>query len=284
MCELFGLSSRQPTRATFSLDSFASHGAPPGGMIDGWGIAFYDGLDVRLHKEPEPAMDSAWLAFIKQQRIASRLIISHIRRATKGSISLANTQPFTREFGGRMHAFAHNGNLKGIEVRYTASNHRFRPVGETDSEIAFCMLAERLSPLWSTSGIPTLDQRFCVIREFGAEMREFGPANFLYADGDALFAHGHRRIQTDGTIAPPGLWLLSRECAADKDELLTSAATLGGSEAGVTIEGGAKGQAITLLASVPLTSEGWRPLAEGELVSVKDGRVARRAANLLSVS
>jgi len=58
MCELFCLSSRLPTRATFSLDSFASHGASPGGMIDGWGIAFYDGLDVRLHKEPEPAGDS----------------------------------------------------------------------------------------------------------------------------------------------------------------------------------------------------------------------------------
>ena len=159
MCELFCLSSRLPTRATFSLDSFASHVAPPGGMIDGWGIAFYDGLDVRLHKEPEPAGDSVWFAFIKQQRVVSRLIVSHIRRATMGGISLANTQPFTRESGGRMHVFAHNGNLKGIEDRYAAAKHRFRPVGETDSEIAFCMLAERLSPLWNAGAIPTLDQR-----------------------------------------------------------------------------------------------------------------------------
>jgi predicted glutamine amidotransferase len=281
MCELFGLSSRQPTRATFSLDTFASHGAPPGGMIDGWGIAFYNGLDVRLHKEPEPASNSAWLAFIKQHRIISSLVISHIRRATMGNISLANTQPFSRELGGRMHVFAHNGNLTGIEVRYTATKRRFRPVGETDSEIAFCMLAERLSPLWSTSTIPTLDQRFGIICDFAAELRELGPANFLYADGDVLFAHGHRRIQTDGTIAPPGLWLLCRECAIDKDGLPTSATTLGGAEAGVTIEGSAEGQAITLLASVPLTGEGWHPLAEGELVAVKDGRVARRSAKLL---
>ena len=137
MCELFCLSSRLPTRATFSLDSFASHGAPPGGMIDGWGIAFYDGLDVRLHKEPEPAGDSVWFAFIKQQRVASRLIVSHIRRATMGGISLANTQPFTRESGGRMHVFAHNGNLKGIEDRYAAAKHRFRPVGETIRRLPF---------------------------------------------------------------------------------------------------------------------------------------------------
>jgi hypothetical protein len=49
----------------------------------------------------------------------------------------------------------------------------------------------------------------------------------------------------------------------------------------VTIEGSAERQAITLLASVPLTSEGRRLLAEGELVMVKDGRVARRAVDLL---
>ena len=58
-----------------------------------------------------------------------------------------------------------------------------------------------------------------------------------------------------------------------------SGAALGGIEAGVTIEGSGEGQAITLLASVPLTSEGWRPLAEGEVIVVKDGRVVDRAAD-----
>lgn len=56
-----------------------------------------------------------------------------------------------------------------------------------------------------------------------------------------------------------------------------SSATLGGIEAGVTIEGSGEGQAITLLASVPLTSEGWQPLAEGEVIVVKEGRVVHRA-------
>ena len=47
----------------------------------------------------------------------------------------------------------------------------------------------------------------------------------------------------------------------------------------MTIEGSGEDQAITLLASVPLTSEGWRPLAEGEVIVVKDGRVVDRAAD-----
>ncbi len=270
VCELFCLASRLPTRATFSLHTFASHGAPGQTAIDGWGIAFYDGRDVRLYKEPEPAGNSGWLAFIEQRHAASPLIVSHIRRATMGGISLANTQPFTRELGGRMRVFAHNGSLEGIEFRYAATKQRFRPVGETDSETAFCILAERLLPLWSTGAIPTLDHRLDIVARLAAELRDLGPANFIYGDGDALFAHGHRRIQAGGAIAPPGLWVLRRECAVDIDGLLRS---------GVTVEVNGEDQAITLLASVPLTDEGWRPLAEGEVIAVKDGQIINYAAD-----
>jgi glutamine amidotransferase len=78
-----------------------------------------------------------------------------------------------------------------------------------------------------------------------------------------VFAHGHRRIQGDGTIAPPGLWQLQRRCLLDVDAL---------PEAGVVIETTRRDQEVTLLASVPLTAEPWRPLAEGELFVVRNGR------------
>lgn len=53
-----------------------------------------------------------------------------------------------------------------------------------------------------------------IVTRFAADMRALGPANFLYADSDVLFAHGHRRIQAGGEIAPPGLWHLQRRGAA----------------------------------------------------------------------
>lgn len=264
MCELFCLSSRLPTRATFSLRTFASHGAFGGTTIDGWGVAFYDGADIRLYKEPEPAGDTTWLAFIERRHIAASLVLSHIRRATIGGISLANTQPFVRELGGRMHVFAHNGRLDGVINRHGSSQSRFRPVGLTDSEAVFCVLLERLAPLWSSGAVPKFEDRLATIARFATEMRQIGPANFFYGDSDTLFAHGHKRIQASGTIEPPGLWLLRRECAVDPD---------GFPQAGVTIETPEEAQAIILLASVPLTDEEWRPLAEGELVAIKDGRI-----------
>ncbi len=259
MCELFCLSSRLPAEATFSLHHFAAHGAPGGRNVDGWGVAFHDGHDVRLYKEPEPAGDSPWLAFIEQRPLPTRLLFSHIRHATRGANSHANTQPFVRALGGRMHLFAHNGSFDAIDGRYAASGRRFRPVGETDSEIAFCLLLERLAPLWEGAAAPSLAARCEAFAAFAADMRPLGIANFLYGDGDFVFAHGHRRTQADGLVAPPGLWCRHRHHAGTP------------ARPGVAIAAGDAGQEITLLASVPVTGGDWRPLDEGEIVVVAAG-------------
>ena len=264
MCELFCLSSRLSTRVTFSLRRFADHGGSGGQSVDGWGVAFHDGRAVRLYKEPEPAGDSPWLDFIQERRLPTRLLISHIRHATRGGLSLANTQPFAQVLGGRTHLFAHNGSLEGIDDRFAASKQRFRPLGDTDSEMAFCLLLERLSSLWDSGVVPPPAARIAVVAGFAADLRPLGPANFLYSDGELAFGHGHRRTQADGTIAPPGLWCLQRACAVDSEAL---------APAGVTIEPGVGPQEITLLASVPMTGERWRPLAEGEIVVVAEGQV-----------
>jgi len=242
VCELFCLSSRLPTRATFSLERFAQRGGYASRAVDGWGLAFSNGRDMRLYKEPEPAADSPWIAFIEQRRLPTRLLVSHIRHATRGDISLANTQPFVRELGGRAHVFAHNGRLDQIECRHAGEWERFRPLGETDSEIAFCILLERVSRSWRAGAIPPIEERAAIVARFAAEMRALGPANFLYGDGDVLFAHGHRRMQADGQIAPPGLWRLHRRCEVDADAI---------SKSGLSIEGPAEDQELMLVASVP---------------------------------
>ncbi|HEV2301486.1 MAG TPA: class II glutamine amidotransferase [Stellaceae bacterium] len=264
MCELFALSARRPTVASFSLERFAARGAEPGRNLDGWGLVFYDGRSARVYREPEPAAGSPWLQFIERRRVPSTLVLSHIRHRTRGAMSLANTQPFARELGGRVHVFAHNGRLDGIDGLAETAGERFRPIGDTDSEIAFCLLLDRLSSLWSSGVIPSLDARLAVVAPFAAELRALGPANFLYADGDCLFAHGDRRTQADGRIAPPGLWLLARRCPFDRDARPLS---------GVAIDSLGAAQELTLLASVPLSREAWRPLWRGQLIAVKEGGV-----------
>ena len=174
-----------------------------------------------------------------------------------------NCQPFVRELGGVWHCFAHNGNLPGIasDSRFRAAE--FRTVGETDSEQAFCALMDALRPLWLTGATPSLDSRKQVVAGFGAALRRLGPANFLYSDSDALFAHADRRHQGDESIRPPGLWRLARRCAAG-GELAAD---------GLRIASDSGEQEVFLVASVPLTAEKWGLLAEGELLVARHGRL-----------
>ncbi len=272
MCELLALSSSRPARLTFSLRALAARGSLSSSTRDGWGVAFYQGHDVALFREPAAAADSALVRFLESQGPATGLAISHIRHATRGDVSLANTQPFVRELGGRTHAFAHNGDLAGIYDHPDFTPGPFRPVGQTDSEHAFCALLSRLSALWVAQAAddpPSLHDRQVVLSRFAADLRALGPANFLYADGDALFAHGHRRLhRPGGQPEPPGLWWLQRECAPPTDV---------DDRAGVAVESSA--QSVLLLASVPLSDEAWQPLNEGELLVARAGRRVAVAAS-----
>jgi predicted glutamine amidotransferase len=270
VCELFAMSSRYPATVQMSLDELARRGGRTADHRDGWGIAYFEGSDVRLLREAEAASDSALVRFIQDHPPASELVVSHIRKATQGDRRLANCQPFSRELGGRVHVFAHNGNLDRPRLEAAAPLGDHRPVGDTDSEYAFCALLERLRPLWlGGAGAPPLAERLAALAAFAALLRPLGPANFLYADGDALFVHGHRRTQPDGAIRPPGLHVLARACARPGATLRTE---------GLAVHGGERAhQEVVLVASIPLTDEvGWNALAEGELIAVQGGRVATR--------
>lgn len=263
MCELFAKSSPSPADVTLALQILAEHGGKTGPHKDGWGVAYYDGRFARLIKDTQAASRSDWVDFVETHSLSSTAVIAHIRHASKGEVSLRNTHPFARELAGRVHVFAHNGTLEGLEADPRFALGHARPIGTTDSERAFCALLARLEEIWRRPGDPPpLDQRLEVFAGFAAEARGLGPANFLYCDGDYLFAHANRRLHNDGRVGPPALHLLRR--------------TAGRSEAavhgvGVTISG--EGQEILVLASVPLTEEGWQPLSDGEILVLAEGEV-----------
>ncbi len=256
MCELFAMCSRLPADVTISLKELARHGNPSGPNPDGWGVAYYDDRDVRLMKEAGSATESACVKFIEERHLASTLVLAHVRKATEGAVTLSNSQPFARELAGRMHVFAHNGDVPGVFEDPRFRNGRFHPIGETDSEFAFCALLARIERLWFDGKVPTKEERLDVIARFASELRELGPANFLYSDAQLLFAHSDRRKwPPEGRLRPPGLHMLQRTCSVAPTVLATP---------GVRVESPHADQCVTLLASVPLSNEAWVPLAEGE--------------------
>ena len=263
------MSSRYPTSVGFSLEALARHGGLDGPNKDGWGVAYFEGNDVFLLREPSPAAESGLVRFIETHGPPSNLVLSHIRLATQGESVLHNTQPFQRELGGRAHVFAHNGNLLDIRDKCRLESRRFKPIGDTDSEFAFCCLLERLGALWdhAEDTVPSVESRLETVVDFAARLRPLGPFNFIYSDGDTLFIHSDRRTQDDGNVRPPGLHLLVRSCNEQPVDL---------TESGVLMAPIA--QELVLVASVPLTDEPWEPMRGGEVVALKQGLVWARTS------
>jgi glutamine amidotransferase len=205
------------------------------------------------------------MSTLRGYKLTSEIVIAHIRRASFGPVELRNTHPFRRELAGRVHTFAHNGDLPGIEDQYNLGQNGFAlPVGNTDSEYAFCLLMQRLSRVWSGKGvIPSLSIRKKIISGFARQIGTLGSANFLYSDGDALFVHGHLRTQSDGSVRAPGLHYISVSCdyGFGRSEL-----------ASVKLESD-QVQKVTLVSTTPLNEGDWTPMLEGELLILKGGEI-----------
>jgi len=267
MCELFAYSSRVPARVRFAFREFARHGGPHAANPDGWGAAYYDGVDAHVLREAQPATASAFAAVLERHDFHSPLVIAHIRRASRGPVTLANTQPFSRELFGRRHLFAHNGDLPDIDRALPLTPAAHRPMGQTDSEHAFYALMQALIALHAAGHGEDLKRRIDTVGSFASALRKLGPANFLYTDGDLLFAHAHRRLSHPQRTWVPGLHVLQREAASEHQVHAL----------GLHIQGQDDRPApVVLLASVPLTPEEWEPVAENTLLVLQQGRLLAR--------
>lgn len=253
MCELLAMSSRLPTNVNLSLLEFARHGGDTGPHKDGWGIAYAMGRDFRIIKEPEAAADSDCVTYIRNHRFTSRLVISHIRKASLPKVnSFENTHPFDRELWGRRFVFAHNGHLPGVEKLAGETPVRFQPLGDTDSERAFCGILNRLSErLEGRNYDPAV--LLDVLRGLSPALLALGRCNFLLSDGERLFAHGDNALH----------WV-TRTC----DE---EAQTLESADLRIRLSHESH-QRASVVATQPLTaSEDWRPFARGEIRVFQDG-------------
>jgi len=181
MCQLLGLNANTPTDVMFSFTGFSTRAEE---HKDGFGIAFFEGPGVRLLVDAQSARRSPVAEMVRRFPIRSCNIVAHIRKATQGRVALENTHPFVRELWGRYWIFAHNGDLKGFAPRLHAA---FRPVGQTDSERAFCWLMQELAK--AHAGLPPVAELTRTLRELVPRIAAHGSFNALLSNGEALWAH-----------------------------------------------------------------------------------------------
>ena len=201
MCELLGMVTSHPADIVFSFTGLALRGGQTGPHADGWGLSLYQDRFARTFLEQDPAHSSLLARFLREHPIPTRLAIAHVRRMTRGSASLVNTHPFVRVMDGRHVVFAHNGTLPKVKERKLRVEST---LGTTDSEHAFCVILEALREAFGHRypEDPLLVGK--VLFELGNELGSEGMLNFLYADGEHLFARSGDSLCSIVRKAPYG--------------------------------------------------------------------------------
>lgn len=247
MCQLLGMNCNTPTDIVFSFSGFATRSRE---HADGFGIAFYEGRGVRLFVDHLAASASPVAELIKRYPIKSTHAIAHIRKATQGVVALENCHPFMRELWGRQWVFAHNGNLVGFEPRLHGA---FRPVGDTDSERAFCWLMQELAK--SHASMPPVAELTHTLKELVPKVAQHGTFNFMLSQGDALWAHCSTNLHYLLRQHPFGTARLQ-----DQDMALNFAELTGVDDR------------VAVIATEPLTlNEPWTAMVRGELLAFVGG-------------
>jgi len=227
---------------------------------DGWGLGFYRPGEpsVTVLREPAPTHASSQAELVRRSEHGeSSIFVLHVRTALWGSLSEANTQPFSRAWGGREWLFAHSGSLdRRPEL---ASDPLFEPVGATDSEIIFCDLLNRfVERKWRSLG----DADPTVLADWLVSMNGSGTLNLVLTDGRDVLAYAdkHESGLFTWQLRPPYESL----SIGDKDVSLS------------LTRNGAKSRKGLLISSRPLDVVGdgdqaWVPLQPGGLWMIRQG-------------
>lgn len=254
MCELLAMSANVPTDICFSFSGLMERGGNTGPHKDGWGITFYEGKGYRTFKDPLPSAESAIAKLVKDYPIKSESVICHIRQANSGGVSLENTHPFTRQMWGRHWTYAHNGQLKSFKDELPVVLHI--PVGQTDSEHAFCWILDQLHYEFGQQE-PEPEVLFQFVASLSHKINPLGVFNLLLSNGDFLFCFCSNNLHWITRRAPFGkASLIDAEMVVDFQKETTNK------------------DVVTVIATQPLTDdESWHKMEAGEWVVFRLGEV-----------
>jgi transglutaminase-like putative cysteine protease/predicted glutamine amidotransferase len=240
-------------------------------LPDGWGIGYYPGGEpsATVLKEPAPPVGSIRSELVKAwEHLESSLFVVHIRTATWGAPSDANTQPFARAWGRRDWLFAHSGSLG--ERPQPRPNQLFEPVGSTDTEVVLCELLGRFAERrWSSLDEADLE----VLHGWFGELNGLGTLTSVLSDGRDLLVYADRDPQARGIWLWEALPPYGELRLADQDLVVDLTSR------------GPKARRGVVISTEPLevTSDWigqWRQVPPGALLIVRQGvvRMERAAA------
>jgi predicted glutamine amidotransferase len=204
MCRVFGCVAADPSSIRHELLDAENPLIRQSEEHDsGWGMAVYeraDGAQPRLVRYPQAAHTDG--EFVRSTEARGRIFNAHVRRATMGGLSLENTHPFC--LGN--YSFCHNGTVIGY--RHLLQPGVREPDGDTDSEHLFNFLMRDYDP---AEPVASLRHMAAVAAKCGP----FSGLNFLFSDGERLFAYRLGLFELHWLARPGQLLVASEKVTAE---------------------------------------------------------------------
>jgi predicted glutamine amidotransferase len=178
MCRILGSVSHEPLSLRHELLEAENPFIRQSEEHDsGWGMAVYgraDGGEPDCIKFPQAAFADGDFRRATDHR--GRIFNVHVRRATIGGLTPQNTHPFCLA----SYSFSHNGTVMRCRSLLDPGVHT--PAGETDSE---CVFNHLMAAFDDGDPVGSLRRTMATV----VERSPFSGINFLFSDGERLFAY-----------------------------------------------------------------------------------------------
>jgi glutamine amidotransferase len=264
MCRIFGFRSvikSQVHRSLVAADN--ALGVQSGDHPDGWGVAYYIDGAPHITRSPTTAVSDQLFHRVSGV-VSSETVLAHVRKATRGDLTVLNCHPFQH---GRW-VFAHNGDIPDFETKRKEVEAHIAPrlrrfiLGETDSEVVFFLFLTHLSAHGDLGGRLSIDHVTAALRTTTALIREVCDGDgddekslltLLVTDGHVMAAvHGGKGL----------FWSTYKERCGDRNDCPNLAP-----ECEAPTTSGFVNHLV--LSSEKLHGENiWIPFEEGEIVAV----------------
>jgi glutamine amidotransferase len=198
MCRMFGMAARSPLSSSeWLIEGPRSLRVLSREHADGWGIATHDGAWQVERGTDCAAVSDRYTALAREP---ATLAIAHVRKATVGVTSLANTHPFQRgDF-----VLAHNGTITNVPALLSRTAPELAAFeGDTDSERLFAFVRTHVASAGD------VERGVCAAVRALRALGDIGAVSFLFATPTELYAH--RLGRSLFTLARAGATLIASE-------------------------------------------------------------------------
>ena len=238
-----------------------------GSHSQGWGFGWYPGDEQSAMVTKDPAARNTQVlmdALTDWAHFRSTVFFCKVRGASKG-YSLKETQPFSRSFAGRDWLFMHNGDVDKVELEklHGKKNRVFEPIGNTDSELAFCNF---LSLLQEGDTRKLSDVAPEMLHAWWKRLDMLGSADMTLSDGDSV-------VCFHGTQSPKAMYYMRIQPPNNQELYIADAAQISLSNPRDTY------RTALMVTSMPFASGNWFEMLPGQMIIARRGTIVWDSAH-----